>query len=928
MSKVNSSSSTSTATQFNDTTISWNEIKSRTLEFQKTWIGERRERAEKDTFWNEFFAIFVINRRRVASFETAVRKLNNKQGFIDCFWEGVILIEHKSFGKDLDKAFVQATDYFTGLTDVQLPKFVLVSDFDRFHLYNLDDKTDVAFSLDQLLENIELFGFLAGYAKKDLVAEDPVNIQASVLMGNLHDAIRETGYEGYELEIFLTRILFVLFAEDTQIFEMRQFLQFIENRTSVDGFDTGIKIGVLFDTLNKPFAKRVNNLDQELAKFPYINGGLFAERIECPQFDSKTRLKLIECARFDWSKISPAVFGSLFQSVMNPEQRRTFGAHYTEEKNILKTIEPLFLDDLWAEFDTCKSNKKKLQEFHIRLSKITFLDPACGCGNFLIVTYRELRKLELQVLLKLHNAEVQALDVGTLSIVNVDQFYGIEIEEFPAQIAKTAMWLMDHIANLELSKAFGQYYARIPLTASATILHDNSLTADWNNVIPAENLSFIIGNPPFVGSRMMGKDQKSEFLNAIDNAKDAGELDYVCAWFVKAAKFVKMNPRIEFAFVSTNSIYQGQQVGILWNILNQYGLKISFAHQTFAWSSEAKGKANVFCCVVGFSIKDKVIKKLYSYQSPKADPVIKIVSNINPYLVEGHNVIVHKRQKPICNVPEMSFGNMPADGGEFLFTIQEKKDFLEKEPEAEKYFRKFVGSQEYINNIERWCLWLVDIDPSELRKLKFVLKIIQNVKEIREKSSRPQLANIPHLFAQITQNNWSDYIIIPSVSSEKRKYIPIGFEKSDVIASNLCLIIPNATLFHFGILTSKMHMAWVKVVCGRLESRFRYSKDIVYNNFPFPSQGGNTVVAVTKVEQLAQNVLDVRLKYQGGNVGVSVTSLADLYDSLTMPPDLAKAHADLDRAVEKCYRSEGFKDDEERVEFLFQGYGEIVNKIK
>jgi hypothetical protein len=960
MSKVLSSMENKSNLKLTDINISWNEIKSRTLEFQKTWIGEKRERAEKDTFWNEFFGIFGINRRRVASFETAVRKLNNKQGFIDCFWEGVILIEHKSLGKDLDKAFVQATDYFTGLTDVQLPKYVLVSDFDLFHLYNLDDKTDVSFGLNQLLENIELFGFLAGYAKKDLVAEDPVNIQASVLMGNLHDAIRETGYDGYELEIFLTRILFVLFAEDTQIFEKRQFLHFIENRTSVDGFDTGIKIGVLFDNLNKPFAKRLNNLDQELAKFPYINGGLFAERIEMPQFDSKTRLRLIECARFDWSKISPAVFGSLFQSVMNPEQRRTFGAHYTEEKNILKTIEPLFLDDLWAEFDACKSNKKKLQEFHIRLSKLTFLDPACGCGNFLIVTYRELRELELQVLLKLHSSQnpsllrSQPLSKGQIyatqdslssdwfSVVNVDQFYGIEIEEFPAQIAKTAMWLMDHIANLELSKAFGQYYARIPLTASATILHANSLTTDWNDVIKAENLSFIIGNPPFVGSKILNENQRQEIKPIIGHIKNSGILDYVCNWYVKASSMMAINSRIQTAFVSTNSICQGEQVGALWGyLLDECNIKIKFAHQTFAWSSEAKGKANVFCVIVGFEVVKEspsfpkstttnssnpgnegvsvTPKKLYTYTSPKADPVLKLVSNINSYLVEGGNVIIRSRLSSI-NSLEMVKGNVALDYGYLIFSEIEKNEFVLKEPLSEKWFKKLIGGQDFINNGIRYCLWLVDILPNELRQMKAVLERIELVKKSRlgaKDSGANRLASRSSQFRDL--NNPETFLLIPETSSESREYIPMGFFDKNYIANNTCYTIPNATLFHFGVLTSKMHMAWVKMVCGRLESRFRYSKDIVYNNFPFPSVGGDTVVAFTKIEQLAQSVLDVRLKYSG-------SSLADLYDPLTMPPDLAKAHVDLDRAVEKCYRAKPFESDEERVEFLFEMYGEITSR--
>lgn len=924
--------------------ISWNEIKTRTLEFQKSWIGEKRERAEKDTFWNEFFGIFGVNRRRVASFETAVRKLGNKQGFIDCFWEGVILIEHKSKGKDLTKAYEQATDYFSGLTDEQLPQYVLVSDFDKFHLYNLEDKTDYAFSLDQLLENIELFGFIAGYNQIKFVAEDPVNIKASELMGELHDAIQSSGFgeinDGHDLEIFLTRILFLLFAEDTQIFETRQFHNYILTKTRPDGFDTGSAIGYLFQILNTNPNLRLKNLDQDLAKFAYINGQLFDQTISIPQFDSKTRASLIKCCEFDWSKISPAVFGSLFQSVMNPTQRRSFGAHYTEEKNILKTIEPLFLDELWSEFDSLKTNRKKLIEFHLKLKQLTFFDPACGCGNFLIVTYRELRKLELAVLLRLHVSSTEVLDVSTLSIVDVDQFYGIEIEEFPAQIAKTAMWLIDHIANLELSKAFGAYFARIPLKSSATIIHGNSLTINWLDIFSPKYPSYIIGNPPFVGSKMLSSAQRQEIIPIIGNIQNYGILDYVCNWYVKAGQIIKANPKTQGAFVSTNSICQGEQVGVLWRyMLEQCGIQIKFAHQTFAWSSEARGKANVFCVIVGFGQGEFKTKKLFSYETPRSDPEMHLVCNINPYLVEGENVIITSRSKPISDVPEMFQGNNYAKSEGLIVEAEDVEDLIAKEPNAQKYIKKLIGAREFLNNTPRYCLWLVDCSPNELRSMPLVLERIARVKKdrlISKDAGMHKLALTPTLFRET--RNPEKCLIIPVVSSESREYIPMAFIDQNTITVNANLLIENATLFHFAILTSKMHMAWVKMVCGRLESRFRYSKDIVYNNFPFPA-----IDSDTRIEQLAQNILDIRLAYTD-------SSLADLYNPLTMPPDLAKAHNELDKAVDKLYLQNSplemtgtagldpatncpkgwthsgrgvFQNDSQRVSFLFGLYKEL-----
>lgn len=529
-----------------------------------------------------------------------------------------------------------------------------------------------------------------------------------------------------------------------------------------------------------------------------------------------------------------------------------------------------------------------------------------------------MRLLEIEILRCLYKSGQGVLDIRDIIWLDVDMMVGIEIEEFPARIAEVAMWLIDHQMNMVISEEFGQYYVRLPLKKSAKIVHGNSLQIDWNSIVPKNELSFILGNPPFIGSRIMNKNQKQDLTNVVENTKNIGDLDYVTAWYIKAAKLIQ-DTNIKVAFVSTNSIVQGLQTSILWGqMIHKYKVKIHFAHRTFKWTNEAKGNAAVYCVIIGFANFNTIDKRIFDYENIQGEAHELKVKNINPYLLDGKDILIDRQQSPICKVPEMCFGNMPADGGELLFTTEEKNTFLEKEPNSKKYFRRFMGSQEYINNIERWCLWLVDIDPSELKKLKHVLERVQNVKAIREKSSRPQLANIPHLFAQITQPKGIDYIMVPSVSSERRTYIPIGFEKSNVIASNLCLIIPKGTIYHFGILTSAMHMAWVKTVCGRLESRFRYSKDIVYNNFPWPESP--TDKQIVAVNERSHMVLKIRAKFPD-------SSLADLYDPLTMPAELVKAHQQLDKAVDQCYRSQPFANDAKRLEFLFELYEKYTSGL-
>ncbi len=901
--------------------LSWNEIKDRALKFSNEWAEETKERAEKDSFWNDFFNIFGISRRRVASFEEPVKKLGGSQGFIDLFWKGTLMVEHKSRGKNLDEAYTQAINYFPGLEEKELPKYILVSDFDRIKLFDLDEDTEHEFPVSELYKHVKLFGFIAGYQKRIFKEEDPVNIHAAELMGKLHDQLKEFGYEGNQLEVYLVRLLFILFADDTSIFEKSIFQEFIDQNTKEDGSDLGANMAQLFQTLNTPREKRFKNLGDHLNQFPYINGKLFEDNIPIASFNSTMRNILLEASSLDWGKISPAIFGSLFQSVMNPEERRNLGAHYTSEKNILKVIKPLFLDELRAEFEDVKSNSKKLREFHYKLSTLKFFDPACGSGNFLIITYRELRLLEIDILRELYKSGEQVLDVGNILWLDVDQFYGIEYDEFASKIAAVAMWLIDHQMNMLVSEEFGQYFARLPLTKSAKIVHGNSLRIDWEDVVPMNELSYILGNPPFLGHHYQNAEQKADLEYVFTGRNGVKVLDYVSCWYKKSADYISgnSNNKIEIAFVSTSSITQGEQASLLWtDLLNNYGIKINFAHQTFKWGNEAKGVAGVHVVIVGFSNFERKSKYLFEYENITADPHSRKVSNISPYLVEGPDNVISNKSIPICDVPKMIWGNKPTDGGNFLFKDEaEKNDFLEKEPDAALWIRPFISGRDFLHNHFRYCLWLQHIPPAELRKLPNVLSRIECVKQMRL-SSKAQItrekANTPTLFAQISQPE-TDYIAIPEVSSENRTYIPMGYMSSNVIASNKIQMVPNAGLYTFGVLTSLMHMAWTKAVCGKLESRLSYSNTIVYNNYPWPKDPSEK--NKLNVEEKAQKVLDVRAEFPD-------SSLADLYDPLTMPPKLVKAHQALDRAVDLCYRPQAFTNENARIEYLFDLYNQYT----
>jgi len=838
--------------------LPWSEIRDKAIAFSREWQDAESERAEAQTFWNEFFAVFGVPRRRVASFEEPVKKLGERRGRIDAFWKGVLVVEHKSRGQDLDRAFVQALNYFPGIADRDLPKYVLVSDFARFRLYDLDAGSQLEFALKDLHGYIKRFGFIAGYAPQEIKPQDPVNIHAAEQMGRLHDLLKASGYTGHDLEVLLVRLVFCLFADDTGIFPKQSFRDWLDSRTTEDGSDLGSQLAFLFQVLNTPEQKRQHNLDEQIAVFAYINGKLFDEGLKVASFDRKMRATLLDCCALNWGAVSPAIFGALFQSIMDEKARRNLGAHYTSEENILKLVKPLFLDDLWTEFNKVKNNKNRLFDFHKKLRNLVFLDPACGCGNFLVITYRELRLLELEILRAVHSGPgSRFLNIHQELTLDVDQFYGIEIEDFPVQIAQVALWLIDHQMNLKVSEEFGMYFARIPLTSTPHVVRANALTVDWETVVPSERLSYVLGNPPFSGSKYQSDTQRAEIGALLPGVTGAGVLDYVIGWYIKAARYVQ-GKDIRCAFVSTNSIAQGEQPGILWPELYRLGMKLQFAHRTFRWNNEARGVAAVHCVIIGFGSSELKNKAIFEYVDPKGEPHAVAVKNINPYLVDAPDIVLRSLNRALCDVPEIGIGNKPIDGGHYLFTPEEKSKFLKLEPHAAKYFRRWIGSDEFLNGYERWCLWLGGAAPDELRKMPRVLERIEAVRRFRlESKSAPtrKLANTPTRF-HVENIPDGPFLVIPEVSSERRRFIPMGYMEPDTLCSNLVKIVRNASLYHFGVLSSTMHMAWVRYTCGRLKSDFRYSKDIVYNNYPWPEDPSQKHVVAIETE--AQTVLDTR----------------------------------------------------------------------
>lgn len=891
------------------------EQKTAAKEFAEYWKDRGYEKGESQSFWLSLLrdVLGVEHPEQFITFEDKV--MLDHTSFIDGYIPtSRVLIEQKSKGKDLRKPikqsdgtlltpFQQAKRYVTELPVSKHPRFIVVSNFSEFLIYDMENPTGEPDSI--LLENLPKeyyrLNFLVDTESELLKQEMEISIQAGNIVGILYDKLLAQYISPDEnslksLNALCVRLVFCLYAEDADIFGKHMlFHDYLKDIPVKSIREALIKLFKILDTPEEKRDKYLAIDNPILAEFPYVNGGLFAdEEIEIPPFTEELKDLLLRKASedFDWSGISPTIFGAVFESTLNPETRRSGGMHYTSIENIHKVINPLFLDDLKNELDsilsvkTIKTRNKQLEAFTNKLSKLKFLDPACGSGNFLTETYISLRRLENKAIEEIQQGQI-TLDVGNVIKVSIGQFYGIEINDFAVTVAKTALWIAESQMMKETESIVHTNLDFLPLKSYANITEGNALRLDWESVIPKHELNYIMGNPPFVGARFMSKPQKDDLLSVFTDWKNAGNLDFVCCWYKKAVDLMQ-NTNIRSALVSTNSVSQGESVANLWKPLFESGAHIDFAHRTFRWDSEASIKAQVHCVIIGFSVapnsKDKVI-----YSSDR----VQIAKNINGYLIDADNVFIESRNKPICEVPEIRIGNMPLDGGNYLFTEEEMQEFIKKEPLSEKWFMTWYGSQEFINRKPRYCLWLGNCPPNELRKMPECMKRVEAVRQFRYESSRAstkKMSEFPLQFGTSTIPD-SNYVIIPKVSSERRRYIPMGFMTPDNLCSDLVFVIPNATLYYFGVLTSNVHMSWTRAVCGRLEMRYRYSKDIVYNNFPWCSP---TDEQKQKIEQTAQAILDARALYPD-------SSLADLYDELTMPPELRKAHQANDRAVMQAY---------------------------
>ena len=904
------------------------EIRRRLSAFAVQWKAASRENADAKLFWARFYECFGIRPESATIYEKAVEKLDGATGFIDSFIPGKLIVEHKSRGESLDSAFTQATEYFLALPEAERPRYIVTSDFARIRLYDLRKNSQAETTLKDLPKHGGWFRFLLEDDAPEIVEESPINRQAAYTISKLHEGLLRVNFKGRDLEVFLTRLLFCLFADHTGIFEPSSMFHGLIAATREDGRDTGARLSELFDVLDTPEAERQSTLDERLSAFAYVNGSLFAERTRIPAFDAGMRALLLRCADLDWSGISPAIFGAMFQGVLEahtPDEsrqatRRELGAHFTSERNILRVIDPLFMDDLRAEFDKALHSKPRMQALYDKLPTLHFLDPACGCGNFLVIAYRELRKLENEVIAALFGEQRGLLDVSTLCRVRVSQFHGIEIDEAAAHIARVALWITDHQMNVETAERFGNTRPTVPLVDTPHIHHTNALQANWAALLPPERCSYVMGNPPFVGKQHQSAEQRTDLEAVCGRIKNFGLLDFVAAWYIKALDYIKGNPSIAAAFVSTNSITQGEQVAALWPTLLQGGVRIRFAHRTFKWSNEGKGNAAVHCVIVGFGLSEPQQRVIFDYGNDVKGEGRRIdARHINPYLVDGPDAVLTNRRTPICAVPAMNFGSMPNDGGHLLLTEQEVRELIAVEPQAEQWIRQILGSEEFINGMRRWCLWLKTCPPAELRTMPEVYHRVQAVKAVRLASHRvatQALSATPYLFGEDRQPPGA-YLAVPKTSSERREFLPVGFLDGSIIASTELFTIPDATLYHFAVLNSTMHNAWMRAVCGRLKSDYRYSASIVYNNFPWPEP---TEAQREAIEAVGQAILDARAQHPGA-------TLADLYDPLTMPAELRKAHAGNDRAVDAAYGYKGDKLDAARVAYLFEQYQRLTSLL-
>lgn len=908
-------------------------------EFAERWKGRGYERGESQPFWIDLLSnVFGIDTPTNGFITFEDHRMVDASNFIDGRIPSTkVLIEQKSLGKDLRAGirqsdgsllnpFQQARRYVVSLPVSEHPRWIVTCNFSEFLVYDMEQPNGEPQQI--LLENLgkEYYRlqFLVDAKSEHLSKEMEVSIKAGDIVGQIYEALLKQYDDNSPealrwLNILCVRLVFCLYAEDAGIFTRDQFHDFL---VIYEAKDMRRALRDLFDVLNTPQEKRSKYLQAELAAFPYTNGGLFEEQIEIPQFTEELKQTLLKNASldFDWSEISPTIFGAVFESTLNPETRRSGGMHYTSIENIHKVIDPLFLNDLRKELDVIleekveKQRQKKLDAYQDKLASLTFLDPACGSGNFLTETYLSLRRLENEAIRERYHGQTMLGAFVNPIKVSIQQFYGIEINDFAVTVATTALWISEAQMLNETERIIHQDIDFLPLKSYTNITEGNALRIDWETVVPIDHLNYIMGNPPFVGARLMSESQKQDVIDIFGKDwKNVGNLDYVSCWYKKAANVMKTNPKCRTALVSTNSICQGEQVANLWEKLFEQGIRINFAHRTFRWDSEATLKAHVHCVIVGFSYAQTTETTIY-----EGERIIK-ANNINAYLFDAPDVFIESRSVPLCHVPQIGIGNKPIDGGFYLFSEEERDAFIEKEPMAASYFRPFLGATEFLHNTPRYCLWLGNCSPAELHKMPYCLERVASVKEFRLSSSSAgtrKLADTPTRF-HVENMPETTYILVPRHSSENRKYIPMGFLTPDILTSDAVQIIPDASLFHFGVLESNVHMAWMRAVCGRLEMRYRYSKDVVYNNFPWPNP---TEEQKAKIEQTAQAILDARALYPD-------SSLADLYDELTMPVELRKAHQDNDRAVMQAY---GFNvktmTESQCVAELFKLYQKLTNQ--
>lgn len=906
--------------------------------------AEGYERGQSQNFWTQIFNAYGVSGQvQLKAFEHRLKD-DESQKYVDAFIPKLVMIEQKSRGLDLNKAYNQVSKYYERLSAADKPRYIVLSNFDELWLFDIENPLNIKeykCPIADLPKNAEWLDFLApNAAMAEIVEENPINRQATEMVAKLHQAFISDGVNADELALFLTRLIFCFFADDTGIFGQKNLLDgLLTNEARNDGSNLNEVFTTLFDTLNTK--DRSSRLPESYAAFAYINGDLFSQSIRIPYFDENLYNLVVQCNNLDWSEISPAIFGSMFQSVLDiddtadsDDKRREFGAHYTSEKNILKVINSLFLQELRDEFSKCAKDKPRALRLYEKLPTLTFFDPACGCGNFLIIAYRELRLLENQLIAQIYGAQRGLLDISSMCKVTVEQFYGIEIEPHAAHIARVALWITDHQLNQATADLFGTTRPTTPIVYSPHITEGNALQIDWEDVLAADECNFVMGNPPFIGSANQNKEQKNDMKVVAANVKGFKSLDYVTGWYIKAMHYMqsvkKQNHSIETAFVSTNSIAQGEHVALLWRyLLEECSAHINFAHQTFRWTNEGKGVAAVSCIIVGYSNRARKNKTLFSYDSANDEPSAKQANNINGYLINADNIYFDKTSKQVSNEVLMTKGSQPTDGGNLLLSADEYINLTEQEVLSKKYLRPFTGAQEYLNGTERWCLWFYDVDTVQLNKdlmsMPLVSERINNVKNLRLKStsaSTRKFADKPHLFQSIRQPKNGNYLVIPRHTSENRRIIPIGFLSSNVICGDAANALVNATPYHFGLLSSNMHNAFMRLTAGRLESRYRYSNTIVYNNFPYPfdanDEDNKTLKDKEAIILAAQAVLDARKLYQ--DVSEDSPSLAKLYNTYMIDPypELTKAHAALDKTVDKAYGYKGKGDDASRVEFLLK----------